>query len=111
MMSAFADVFLRSVDRGLSVLGDSVRSSVYYHIERKHGLSRRHLATKPGDFADALEGLFGAGTGILLKMIVKELYLSAGLELREREDWKFSDYVAEANRIFEEQSGCSQGSV
>ena len=111
MMSAFADVFLRSVDRGLSVLGDSVRSSVYYHIERKHGLSRRDLATKPGDFADALEGLFGAGTGILLKMIVKELYLSAGLELREREDWKFSDYVAEANRIFEEQSRCSQGSV
>jgi len=110
MTNAFADVFLRSVDRGLSVLGDSVRASIYHHVERKHGLSRRDLATKPGEFADALEGLFGAGTGTLLKMIVKELYLSVGLEPREREDWKFSDYVAEASRIFKEQSRCSKGS-
>jgi len=108
-MSAFADVFLRSVDRGLSVLGDSVRSSIYYHVEKKHGLSRHDLTMKPGEFADALEGLFGAGTGTLLKMIVKELYLSVGLEPKEREDWKFSDYVAEANRIFEESSRRLQG--
>jgi len=111
MTSAFADILLRSVDRGLSVLGDSVRSSIYYHVERKHGLSRRDLAMKPGEFADALEGLFGAGTGTLVKMIVKELYLSVGLEPKERGDWKFSDYVAEANRIFKEQSRCSKGSA
>jgi len=66
---------------------------------------------KPGEFADALEGLFGAGTGTLVKMIVKELYLSVGLEPKERGDWKFSDYVAEANRIFKEQSRCSKGSA
>jgi len=110
-MSTFADVFLRSLDRALSVLGDSVRSSIYHHLERKHGLSRRDLATRPGDFADALEGLFGAGARTLLKMIVKELCLSVGLDPKEREDWKFSDYIAEANRIFEEQSRYSQGSA
>jgi len=110
-MSTFTDVFLRSVDKGLSVLGDSVRSSIYHHVERKHGLSRRDLAMKPGDFADALEDLFGTGAGTLLKAIVKELFLSVGLEPRERENWKFSDYITEANRIFEEQSRCSRGSA
>jgi len=102
-MSAFTDVLLRSIDKGLGILGDTVRPCIYFHLERSYKLRRHDLAIKPEAFADALKAMFGAEPNILLKQIVKELYLSVGLEPTEHQNWKFNDYVAEARRIFKEQ--------
>jgi len=44
-------------------------------------------------FAEGLEKIFGGGTSVLEKLIVKILYSKLGLKYENQKDYAFTDYL------------------
>jgi hypothetical protein len=65
---------LQSNDEALSVLGESVKASVYFHLEQEFRLARRDIPNNVSDFSDALEWLFGVGARLLETLVMRKLY-------------------------------------
>ena len=97
-MDEFRKALLEAVDEGLLALGESVRPTIYWHLERRGSIRREEIPDRPGDFASALEGLISAGAKVLEKTIVKRLYSKLGLAFKEVEGYGFLDYVEDAKR-------------
>jgi hypothetical protein len=82
------------------VLGESVRQSIYHHIERKCEVKRDQIHERIEDFHRALERIFGAGTRVVERLIAKNLYSRLNLNFEEHEDWTLVDYVNHAKKEF-----------
>lgn len=92
----FEEVLLEAVDEGLSCLGDSGKKAVYYHVERLFGIRRWEIPFRVGDFADALEKIFGPGARLIEIQIMKSLHGKTKIPLRWDEklkDLTFAEYV------------------
>lgn len=72
--------FLNSVDDALCVFGDSVKQSIYFHLNRNHNLSREMIPIKAEAFEDAMKVMFGEGAKMILRLVMKNSYIDAGLE-------------------------------
>jgi hypothetical protein len=70
----FEQVLSQSIDEALSVLGESVKKSVYFHLEHKFMIARRDIPNNVNDFSDALELLFGMGAWHLETLIMMKLH-------------------------------------
>jgi hypothetical protein len=101
----FQKLFLDAVDDAFSSLGDSARQSIYFHLETKFGMPRNEIPYRLEDFESGLEKIFGAGTRYLEILIMKKLYETMKpkgkiLKLDEDREFKFTDYVKAAERVF-----------
>jgi len=99
--SDFEGALLEAVDRGLMILGESVKQTLYFHLERMSPDQKKSIADNPQAFISDLEGIFGAGAKVIEKNIVELLYSELGLELREKVDYSFVDYVREARTKYQ----------
>lgn len=62
------------IEKALKSLGDDVAVSFFYQIEKKFGLSRVELVSRPIEFINCLEQLLGvSGSKIIEKKIVQEI--------------------------------------
>lgn len=82
-----------AVDEGLSVLGESCKQTIYYHVERHYQIKREEICERVEAFDKALEGLFGAGSGVIRKLIAKSIYERLGLSFKEHWGWRLADYL------------------
>jgi len=100
---SFERVLLKSIDEGLSSLGDSPKRVVYFYIEKKFNIKRHEIPIKTEEFVDALEKIFGLGAKFLEILIIKRLYEEVGqiFEWNERHtDLTFIEYVAAARQSY-----------
>lgn len=92
----FKKVLIEAVDNGLLTLGESPRSAIYFHLERNWQLKKEEIPEKVEKFLEGLANIFGPGSRVVEKVIVKDLYTRLGLEFEEKMNFEFQDYVKQA---------------
>jgi hypothetical protein len=102
---AFQKLFLEAVDAAFSSLGDSVRQSIYFHLQSKFNITRDEIPCRLKDFENGLEKIFGEGNRFLEVLIMKNLHERIGqrnapIKWEEGKEFKFIDYVKAAERNF-----------
>lgn len=92
----FEDVFQDSVEEALSCLGESVKKSIYFHLENSFLLSRQDIPCRVKDFSDALERIFGLGARHIELLIMEKLYLKVNCSYKwEGPKWLVPDLTFE----------------
>jgi len=99
-MCFFEEILLEAVDEGLSMLGESPKQAIYYHLEKTFKINRMDIPYKIEDFTDAIEKIFGAGAKIIEIQIMKCLFKKVGNNPKKHPEPKknltFTEYIAAA---------------
>ena len=69
----FEEVLQDSIDEAFSSLGETIKTSIYFHLEHKFLITRQDIPCRIEDFSDALERIFGLGARHLELLIMKNL--------------------------------------
>ncbi len=98
---SFDDLLLEAIDEALSSLGDSVKQSIYFHIQKKF-VARNDIPAHVQDFQGGLEKIFGAGSKFIEILIMKNLHAKIGITVTIEADkpLEFADYVDVAKKNF-----------
>jgi hypothetical protein len=90
----FDKLLLSAIDEALTSLGESVKQSIYFHIENKFSVARNEIPENLGEFQGGLEKIFGAGARFIEILIMKNLHSKIGRPLMiESEQFEFVEYV------------------
>jgi hypothetical protein len=95
----FEELLAEAIDEGLSLLGESSKQMVYFHLEETFKMSRKEIPYRIEEFIDAIEKIFGIGAKILEIQILKCLYKKVGNKIKhysEQKNLEFTDYVKSA---------------
>jgi len=79
----FQNLLLEAVDQGLSVIGESSKLSIYFHLEKSYGIKRQDIPQKTEAFVSAVEKIFGPGAKFIEALVSKGLCEKAGLNIEE----------------------------
>ena len=93
----FEEDLLEAIDEGLSLLGESSKYAVYFHLEKAFKMNRLDIPYRIEDFTDAIEKLFGPGAKILEIHIMKRLFKKVGYNFKHHPKQKnltFMEYIA-----------------
>jgi hypothetical protein len=103
----FDDILIESIDETLTSLGESVKQSIYYHLEDKFEISKKDIPKRIEDFANGIEKIFGLGAHFIEISIMKKLYEKIGvpLEWNEGKELIFINYVEAARKCFMKEKG------
>ena len=96
----FAKVLIEAVDYGLRVLGESSRKAILYHLEIDYSITRAMIPEHAEAFAKGLEGIFGAGSLVIERSILKCLYSKLGLKYEEKKNCRFIDSLNKAKAMW-----------
>ena len=90
------NLLLSAVDETMrQVFKEEGAKVIYEYLENNSHLKREEIVEKPEVFSVGLERLLGSGAPVIEKLILKNLYSKLELEFREKEGYKFSDYIRE----------------
>ena len=81
----FENILKDSVDKGLSILGESPKQAVYSYLEKECNLPKEKIASNPDLLVPAIERIFGSGAKLLETQILKTLYEKVGLNFEPNE--------------------------
>jgi hypothetical protein len=112
--ATFDKILLRAIDEALNSLGESVRQSIYFHIEDKFGIIKNEIPANLKQFQGGLKEIFGAGAQVIEILIMKNLHIKIGyprvtvknkkLEFIEYLDASKQGYIENVqNQTFESQ--------
>ncbi|MCW4010591.1 MAG: hypothetical protein NWF05_08230 [Candidatus Bathyarchaeota archaeon] len=110
----FDQILLASIDEALSSLGESAKTSIYFHIEHTFQLARIDIPRRVGVFSDALERIFGLGARHLETLMMKNLHTKLGSLYRlngerfSNSDLTFERYVALMKQIYEKSESTDE---
>jgi hypothetical protein len=76
----FDKILLRAIDEALNSLGETVRQSIYFHIENKFSVARNEIPEKIQEFQEGLKEIFGVGAQIIETLIMKNLHMKIGCQ-------------------------------
>ena len=98
----FDEVLLEALDDALTSLGESIKHSIYFHLEKKFKLSKNEIPSRLKDLKEGLEKIFGVGAQFIEILIMKNLYKKIGkpLEWKEGTELAFLEYVSAARKTF-----------
>jgi hypothetical protein len=94
----FNKVLLESIEGGLSLLGDSPKEAIFYHLETSFHLKKQDIPLNLSEFQQALERVFGPGAPYLEKEIIRCLCERLGLGFEEPKLFDLAVYVDDAKR-------------
>lgn len=102
----FKELLLEAVDEGLSLLGESSKQAIYYHLERSFNIKKEEIPDRIMAFAQAIENIFGEGAHLIEILTMKKLSEKVGsLTVQDGcERCGFIEYVAKAERVFRERN-------
>jgi nucleoside-diphosphate-sugar epimerase len=91
----FEKLLIEAVDKVFSSLGDSCKQALYFHLKGCYNISKQEIPHRIGDFADALEEIFGPGAKLIEIGIMKALYTKVQdfKYSSKQEDLSFTNYV------------------
>jgi len=97
----FDKLLMDAIDEALSSLGESVKQSIYFHIENKF-VAKREIPGNIKEFQGGLEKIFGAGAQFIEILIMKNLHAKIGITLaaEANDQLEFVDYVNAAKQNF-----------
>jgi hypothetical protein len=93
----FEEVLLEAIDEGLSLLGESSKQAIYFHLEKTFKMNRVDIPYRIEEFTDAIEKIFGTGAKILEIQIMKCLFNKVGYTFRyypRQKSLTFTEYIA-----------------
>ncbi|MGQ9565322.1 MAG: hypothetical protein ACUVT5_02100 [Candidatus Bathyarchaeales archaeon] len=101
----FDRLVLEAVDEGLSVLGESSKQAVYFHLAKTFHIRKDEIPKKIEEFDEAMKKIFGLGAGFLEILIMQRLYrkVDGSLDWDEAKDLTLVEYVGVVRRCFKEQ--------
>ena len=101
----FDTLLIGAIDESLTSLGESAKQSIYFHIEKKFGVSSNSIPENLEEFQAGLEKIFGVGARFIEILIMKNLYTKIGVPPEMSTDCKleFVEYVAAAKRSYLKQ--------
>ncbi|MGB9853771.1 MAG: hypothetical protein ACPLRY_03065 [Candidatus Bathyarchaeales archaeon] len=94
---------LTAVEEGLSMLGDSPKQAIIFHIENSFKIKREEIPKNLTEFTKALEKIFGPGAPYIERLILKRLHDKLNLEFENSENLDFLNSVENLRRIFPEE--------
>ena len=101
----FDKLLVKAIDEALTSLGESVKQSIYFHIETKFHVARNEIPENIEEFQGGLEKIFGTGARFIEILIMKQLYTKMGLPLKmESNQLEFVDYIGAAKKGFLEKT-------
>ena len=92
----FEELLQEAIDEGLSLLGESAKQVVYFHLEKTFKMNRLDIPYRIEEFIDAINRIFGTGAKILEIQIMKCLFKKAGCRIKhypERNGLEFAEYL------------------
>jgi len=92
----FEEVLLEAIDEGLSLLGESSKQAVYFHLEKTFQMNRLDIPYRIEEFTDAIEKIFGTGAKILEIQIMKCLFKKVGYKVKhypKQKNITFTEYI------------------
>ncbi len=95
--TSFEELLLEAIDEGLSLLGETAKQAVYFHLEKTFKINRQDIPHKIEEFTDALEKIFGDGAKILEIQIMKCIYKKVGFTFKhhpKKTNIEFTEYIA-----------------
>lgn len=95
----FSRLLLEAVDEALSSLGDSVKQTIYFHLQKTFEINKQEIPDKIEEFANALEEMFGLGAKLLEIRIMKSFYEKDGHTFKyspKRDELLFTEYMVAA---------------
>lgn len=93
---SFEKLLIEAVDEELSLLGDSAKHAIYFHVEKTFKIDRCDIPCNIERFFNAIENIFGVGAELLEIRIAKRLYKKIGGAIeysQEQKDTIFTDCV------------------
>jgi hypothetical protein len=99
--SEFDKLLMSAIDEALNSLGESVKQSIYFHIEHKFHVARNEIPENLEEFQGGLEKIFCTGAQFIEILIMKNLHTKMGLPLKmQSEKFEFVEYVGVAKKGF-----------
>ncbi|MCJ7762344.1 hypothetical protein MUP38_02675 [Candidatus Bathyarchaeota archaeon] len=97
----FNELLLEAIDEALNSLGESVKQSIYFHIENKF-VTKQDIPENIKDFQGGLEKIFGAGAQFIEILIMKNLHAKIGITLsvESNDPLEFVNYVNAVKQSF-----------
>jgi hypothetical protein len=95
----FDFMLLEAIDEALNTLGDSVKRSVYFHLETTYKIERQKIPQKIDEFSNSLDKMFGLGARYIEILIMKKFYpkIQIACDWQEPEfiipELSFKDYI------------------
>jgi len=84
------------VDEGLTVLGESLKAAIYFHVGERGSVRREEIPERLQEFTRSLREIFGAGGAVIERLIAKQLYRKLELKFQERHGYGLVEYVEDA---------------
>ena len=75
---SFEELLLEAINEGLSLLGESGKQVLYFHLEKNFKINKQDIPNRIEEFTDAIETIFGNGAKILEIQIMKCLFRKVG---------------------------------
>jgi hypothetical protein len=99
---AFDELLLIAIDEALTSLGESVKQSIYFHIENKFSVTRNEIPENLQEFQGGLEKIFGTGAQFIEILIMKSLHAKIGQPfiMEKSGQLEFIEYVNAAKKSF-----------
>ena len=103
--SEFDKLLVSAIDDALTSLGESVKQSIYFHIENKFNVARNEIPENLEEFQRGLEKIFGTGARFIEIWIMKNLHTKIGLPLKiDSKKLEFVEYIGVAKKSFLENA-------
>jgi len=97
-------ILLEAIDEGLDVLGNGGKYMVFFYLERNCSIKKCDIPKNPEAFIKGLEKIFGVGTSVLEKIILKRICSKLSLKYEEREGQTLIDFLKEVNLVINQPS-------
>lgn len=103
--SEFDKLLVSAIDEALNSLGESVKHSIYFHIENQFKVQRKKIPENLAEFQGGLEKIFGVGAQFIEIQIMRNLHKKIGVPLKmESEKFEFVEYVGAAKKGYLEKA-------
>lgn len=98
----FDEILLKSIEEAFFSLGESVRQTIYFHLEEQFQIKKKQIPKHLKKFQAAIEEIFGSGARFLEILIMKNLYRNIGEKMILADDCSadFLSYMNEAKKTF-----------
>ena len=92
----FEELVIYSIDQAFSVLGERSKQSIYFLLESEYKLSRKNIPNRIGDFANAIEEIFGISALLIEIQVMKTLRQRVPLFMYiiENAELNFEEYLS-----------------
>jgi hypothetical protein len=91
---SFQQIILEAIDEALSSLGENVKTSVYFNLEKSFNVKQQDIPQKIEDFSEALELIFGLGARHLEILFIKNIHEKIGVTCKWPEhEWPLSKWI------------------